>query len=83
VLATFDYTGAATLVAAIGGIVAAVLTFLQRKPIQETHANAENTAAAVTMTNGTTIAGAVEGIVAAGNGNVKPIPTDKMPGLHE
>lgn len=67
-------TAIASIIAAIGGIVAAVLTYLQRKPVNATNTNAANTAAAVTMTNGATIAQGVEGIgVAVGSHpNVTP-----------
>jgi hypothetical protein len=78
-IATFDYTGAATLVAATGGVLASVFSFLNGRKGTAIKKTGENVAAAVTMSDGTTIAGAVEGIIAAGTPNGKPIPTNKIP----
>jgi hypothetical protein len=55
-LASFDYTGAAALVSALGVIVVAVLQFAQRAPVAQANAKLDHVSSAVTTGNGKTLA---------------------------
>ena len=54
-LATFDYTGAAALVAAFGGIIASVLAFLAQAKARTAANHTQAIVAAVSTPNGYTV----------------------------
>lgn len=67
-LGSFDFYGAAALVAAVGAIVSSVLTFLARKPAATAAENSAKAAAALEMPcNGGTIGQHVDKIAQAVN----------------
>jgi hypothetical protein len=71
-LGSFDYYGAAALIAAIGAIVASVLTFLARQTVQTVAQHTENIAAAVSTANGHTIGEVADRVDARATG--EPVP---------